>query len=258
MANKLKFKIKGENFETFISRLDELSSIDDTIKLKIDNQHILMYSMLGGNVLLAFKSFLVNTKDIFDIEDFDYKLDIIIPNSKKFVKNLAFLKDQDKITLDITYKESPDDENIYWARGMQISSGKFKVTWLGGEHYEMRDIDKVSLKQRLDLKNRKWSFSISNSDFLDVKKLSNINSDRIISIGVVGGLVTLSEKSAWELEIDKLEEERNHDLILNKKFLSCINDKVDKIEFNIFDTFMLVTDDNSNLMLSFEQDFSDD
>ena len=77
MANKLKFKIKGENFETFISRLDELSSIDDTIKLKIDNQHILMYSMLGGNVLLAFKNFLMNTKDVFDVEDFDYKLDII-------------------------------------------------------------------------------------------------------------------------------------------------------------------------------------
>jgi hypothetical protein len=141
---------------------------------------------------------------------------------------------------------------------MQISSGKFKVTWLGGEHYEMRDIDKNSLKQRLDLKNRKWSFSISNSDFLDVKKLSNINADRIISISVVKGLVTLSEKSAWELEIDKLEEDRNSNLILNKKFLSCINDKVDKIEFNIFDTFMLIKDDNYNLMLSFEQDFSDD
>ena len=37
-----------------------------------------------------------------------------------------------------------------------------------------------------------------------------------------------------------------------------VNDKVEKIEFNIFDTFMLVKDDNSNLMLSFEQDFSDD
>jgi hypothetical protein len=122
----------------------------------------------------------------------------------------------------------------------------------------MRDIDKNSLKQRLDLKNRKWSFSISNSDFLDVKKLSNINADRIISISVVKGLVTLSEKSAWELEIDKLEEDRNSNLILNKKFLSCINDKVDKIEFNIFDTFMLIKDDNYNLMLSFEQDFSDD
>jgi hypothetical protein len=46
--------------------------------------------------------------------------------------------------------------------------------------------------------------------------------------------------------------------MLNKKFLSCINDSADKIEFNIFENFMLVKDENSNLMLSFEQDFSDD
>jgi hypothetical protein len=45
--------------------------------------------------------------------------------------------------------------------------------------------------------------------------------------------------------------------MLNKKFLSCINE-MDNIEFSIFETFMLVRDDNSNLMLSFEQDFSDD
>ena len=36
------------------------------------------------------------------------------------------------------------------------------------------------------------------------------------------------------------------------------NLKANNIEFSIFETFMLVRDDNSNLMLSFEQDFSDD
>ena len=45
--------------------------------------------------------------------------------------------------------------------------------------------------------------------------------------------------------------------MLNKKFLSCINDSKD-VEFSIFDNFMLVQEQNSNLMLSFEQDFSDD
>ena len=39
---------------------------------------------------------------------------------KKFVKNLAFLKDQDKITLDVTYKESPDDEELYPAAEYEI------------------------------------------------------------------------------------------------------------------------------------------
>jgi len=33
---------------------------------------------------------------------------------------------------------------------------------------------------------------------------------------------------------------------------------MENIEFSIFDTFMLVKDEYSNLMLSFEQDFEDE
>lgn len=258
MANKVKFKFLAINLNDFISKIDDLSKIDDTIKLKIDNDNILMYSMLGGNVLLAFKNFLVKTSDYLDNVDFDYKIDLIIPNAKKFVKNLSFIKDQSSVSLDISYKESPDDDELFLARSFQITSGKFKVNWLAGEHYEMRDIDKNSLTTRLDLKNKKWSFSIKNEDFIDIKKLSSINSERVISITVVNGNVTVSEKSAWELEIDDLDDDRSASLILNKRFLGCINDKLTKVDFHIFDTFMLVKDSESNLMLSFEQDFSDD
>ena len=69
--------------------------------------------------------------------------------------------------------------------------------------------------------------------------------------------ITLSEKSSWEMEIGSIESDKNADLMINKKFLSCINDDMDNIEFSIFDNFMLIKDDISNLMLSFEQDFSD-
>ncbi len=259
MANKIKFNFCGDRLSDFISKLEDLSKIHDTIKLKIDNDHILMYSMLGGQVMLAFKNYLVNTKEYLSYsEDMDFSIDIILANSKKFVKNLGFIKDADKVTLEVTYKESPDDDNIMNARSLQIVSGKFKVNWLAGEHYEMRDITKGVLNQRLDLKNKKWSFEISNSDFLDVKKLSNINSERIVNINIQKGKVIMSETAAWELEIDDLDDDRSASLMLNKKFLSCINDSMDKITFNIFDTFMLVKDVNSNLMLSFEQDFSDD
>ncbi len=257
MANKVKFKLKSDKFPDFISKLEDLTKIDDTIKLKIDNDNILMYSMLGGNVMLAFKNYLVNTKDYFEYDELDFSIDVIIANCKKFVKNLGFIKDAEKATIEFTYKESPDDDSIMNARSLQIVGGKLKVNWLAGEHFEMRDINKNVLKQRLDLKNRKWYFAISNSDFSDVKKLSSINSDRIINININGGRVILSENAAWELEIDSIDDDRNSNLMLNKKFLSCINDS-DKVEFNIFETFMLIKDEQSNLMLSFEQDFSDD
>lgn len=258
MAKKVKFKIKSEKFTDFISKLDDLTKIEDTIKLKIDKDNILMYSTMGGNVMLAFKNYLINTKDYLDYGDeLEYSIDIVIANAKKFVKNLNFIKDSDKITFEISYKESPDDETIMNGRSLQVVGGKLKVNWLSGENFEIRDINKTDLKQRLDLKGRKWNFSINKSDFLDVKKLSNINSERIININIINGKVILSENTSWELEIDSIDVERNANLMLNKKFLSCINGEVDNIEFNIFETFMLIKDDISNLMLSYEQDFED-
>lgn len=259
MANKVKFKIKGDKFVDLITKLDDLTKIEDAIKLKIDNENILLYSMMGGNVLLAFKNYLINTRDYLDYgDDLDFSIDVIIANAKKFVKNLNFIKDSSNITLEITYKESPDDDTLMNARSLQIVGGKLKVNWLAGEHYEMRDINKTVLDQRLNIKNRKWFFTINKSDFSDVKKLSSINGERIINIGVTSGKVIFSERAAWELEIDSIDDDRNAALMLNKKFLSCINENMDNIEFSIFETFMLVKDDQSNLMLSFEQSFDDD
>ena len=63
MANKIKFKINNDKMSDFISKLDDLSKIEDTIKLKIDNQNILMYSILGGNIMLAFKNYLLKTDE---------------------------------------------------------------------------------------------------------------------------------------------------------------------------------------------------
>jgi hypothetical protein len=259
MADKVKFKINSDKFVDFISKLDDLTKIEDTIKLKIDNDNILMYSMMSsGQTMLAFKNYLVNTREYLEYgDDLEYSIDIIIANAKKFVKNLNFIKDSEKITFEITYKESPDDDTIMNGRSLQIVGGKLKVNWISAEHYEMRDINKGALSQRLNLKNRKWFFNINKSEFSDVKKLSSINSERIINISVLSGKVTLSERASWELEIESIDDDRSASLMLNKKFLSCINE-MDNIEFSIFETFMLVRDDNSNLMLSFEQDFSDD
>jgi len=257
MANKVKFTVISEKFEDLINKLSELTAIDDTIKLKIDNENILMYSMLGGNVMLAFKNYLIDKSEYLKSEDLEFTYDVIIANSKKFVKNLSFIKSSDKITIELNCKESPEDETVMSTRSIQVVGGKLKVNWLAGERYEMKDINKTVLGQRLNLKNRKWSFKLEKQDFLDVKKLSSINSDKIININVNSGKVVLSETSAWELEVGEIEN-RNANLIFNKRFLNCINDSFEQIEFSMFETFILIKDENSNLMLSYEQDFSDD
>jgi hypothetical protein len=259
MANKVKFTMKS--LPDFINRLSDLTKIEDSIKLKIDRNNILVYSMLNsGQIVLAFKNYLLKTDDYLEYKDDDMNVsyDIILPNAKKFVKNIKFLESFDKVEMQLTYKESQDDDNVMDTRAVQIKGGKLKVNWITGEHYQVRDMNKHALEKALNLDNRKWFFDISKDDFSDVKKLSSINSERIININVNNGKVLLSEKSAWELEIGNIDE-RNANLILNKKFLSCINE-MEHIEFSIFDNFMLVKDEsnNSNLMLSFEQDFNED
>lgn len=137
----MKFKFKDDKIQEFINKLEDLTKIEDTIKLKIDKDNILMYSILGGNVMLAFKNFLLNTSDFFIFEDFEFTIDVIIANSKKFVKNLNFLTNSKSVDIDFNWKKS-DESGTVSVRALQVNGGKLKVKWLGGEHYELRDINK--------------------------------------------------------------------------------------------------------------------
>lgn len=254
ISSKLSFNLKLDKFDHFIQMVDDLSKISDIIKIKIDKDDILMYSMVGDSAILAFKSFLINTDQYFDLEEVD-QLDLIVPGSKKFVKSLSLIKKSDKIKIDITYRRNDDGINI--ARFFEIKNGKFKLSQSCGEESEIRNIPKEALEQKLSLKNKKWSFSISKENFDDIRKLSNINSEnKILSISVDGdGKVLLSEVSSWELEVDEVTVS-NKNLMINKSYLSNIDNKSD-ISFHIFESFILIKDDISNLMVSFETQFED-
>ena len=258
-TKKIKFKVNKDKFSDFVEKLEELTKISPTLKIKIDEEDILIYSVLGKAAVLAFKNYMFKTKDLFILnDDIENTFDIVIIEGKKFVKNLQFLKENDKITFEISYKENPDDDNVMDARTVQISGGKLKINLMTGEHYEIRDMNKDSLEKGLDIRNKRWSFKITKEDFQDIKKLSSINGTKLLNINVKEGKVKILETSTWELDIDDINDsDRNVNLILNKRFLSSINDK-EEIVFNIFDNFMLIKDDESNLMLSFEQDWSEE
>ena len=66
MSNKLNIQIKSDSFSTLLEKLEDLAKISDTIKLKVDSDNILMYSIVGETILLAFKSYLLDTKDFFE------------------------------------------------------------------------------------------------------------------------------------------------------------------------------------------------
>lgn len=255
MASKLVLNFNEKKFSDLVSKLQDLTSISDVIKLKIDSENILAYSMLSNDIaVLALKNYLLNTSEYISNFKSEDTFDYIITGATKFVKNLKFFNTDLPIVADIAYKQSDD---IMHVRSSKFSNGKLKISCIGGELSKLRDINKTGLSARLDPKNSKWEFKVSKSDFSDVKKLSNINSeDKVLIVNVDNGKVSLTEETKWELEVDDIPS-RNEKIIFNKKYLSNVNEHNDYIEFQIFETFILVRDDNSNLMISFETQFDD-
>jgi len=258
MADKLTLKLNKDKFSDFVSKLQDLTNISDVIKLKVDSDNILAYSMLSNDVaVLALKNYLLDTSEYITNFKSDKVFDYIITGASKFVKNLKFFNSELPIELELNYKPNEDEETMH-VRSARYSNGKLKISCVGGELSKIRDINKTALESRLNPKASKWGFKVGKSDFMDIKKLSSINSeDRVLTVLVNSGKVLVTEEYKWELEVDEIED-RNTKIIFNKKYLSNINDENDNIEFKIFETFILVKDDNSNLMLSFETDFQND
>ena len=62
------------------------------------------------------------------------------------------------------------------------------------------------------------------------------------------------ENNKWEIEIGEIDRPNMY-LIFAKKYLSNINEE-GVIPFYIYSSFLLIKSDNSNLMISYEQDFN--
>ena len=256
MSQKLSLKFNQSNFTEFLNKFIDLTSIDDVIKMKIESDEILMYSVISNETsITAFKGYTLKTKDFIENYNKDETLDFIITSAGKFSKNLKFFNSEKQIKFDIICKPLPDDENVLHIRTAQLTNDKLKISTIGGEEYRIKDLQKSLLNARLNPKNAKWNFKITSQDFSNIKKLSQINNeDKTLNITVDDGKVLFNEVSKWELEVDEINF-KNSNLIFQKKYLSNNNDDEEFINFHIFDNFILIKDKDSNLMLSFEQNF---
>ena len=259
MSQKLNLRFIQKNFNEFLTKFTDLTSIDDIVKIKLESGEFLMYSVISNeSSISAFKGYTLKTDDFFENFNQDETYDFIITSANKFAKNLKFINSEKLIKLDLLSKKSPDDDTVMHVRSIQLSNDKLKISTIGGEQYRIKDLQKNLLKAKLNPKKSKWNFKLSNSDFSNIKKLSNINNeDKTLNINVDSGKVSFNEISKWELEVDQINP-INSNIIFNKKYLSNINDDDEFIYFHIFENFILIKDKDSDLMLSFEQDFTNE
>lgn len=244
---KIKFRL---NKEKMIEVLSDLKKIKNKARLKINNEYTFIYSSLGEYTMLAMKSYNIPTPSIFDI-DLNMEVDLIITNPDILIKNLKLMSDD--IEGEFTINSTSNGLNC--VTSFIVKSGKIKIkTPCGEQSLEQRDVNKQLIDKVSEPSLIKWGFSVEEDDFNTIKNLSKINPNKLININIIRGKVIMSEEDAWDLEIDTSINQGS--LIMNKMFLACINK--DSFRLNVYESFMLISDSETNLMLSFEQDFGDD
>jgi len=251
MANKiLTMNMSIDNFRYFISFTKELSLIDPSILMSIGNDIIVSYSFVGKDIndIHAFKTVISKTDDLFDKKkEIENKIIFIIKDSKKFVRNISNFIDFDE---DLTFKISYDDEDNN-ANYIHISNSKLKLKEICGDIISMsKEITKEDIDFLTDKKTSLFNFELTEMEFKKIKRMSTIETTNdILYINVNDGKLSIGENK-WEINICDIDKP-NLSVSFPKKYFNTLSFK-ENSRIYLFENYILVSDDNSDLMIVLE------
>ena len=252
--NELKFFLKKEKVKELYKIITDLSKINKTIKIKIEEENTIMYSLAGGDIILALKSYAVKTNDFFMFDDeLDKGFDIIIDDSKKFVKNLAFYDGSVDVKGTINYKQQKSELEYEVARIIRFNDGRFNFRYVCGETHVVKDVTYENLKFTTSPSNTKWKFNVDLNDFNDIKKIASNSEDKIVTVSTNNNHIFFGDESSWELNVGDISED-HPSVTFEKKYLSSFPTS-ETIELRIYEAFILIHHGDVTLMVSFEQTY---
>ena len=251
MANvKINGILLNDGFSKLVEVLTELNKISDNAKLKISDDEILLYSTEGvDNAIHVLKTYQVNTNAVFEFKNpIKNEMSFVFNNIKSFISHVKFLDTTKKINMQFTV----DSDNciVFW----KISDGVFEFSDSCSKGFKIRDLKKSQIETLLDTDNSNWTFKIGSSILTDIKRLCKLNSESLIlNISNNNGVVKFLESGKWKLEVAKSSVPVSEDITITKKYFYSIDVKMEFAELFVFDHFILFKDENTNLMISFEQ-----
>lgn len=253
MANKkYKLQFKEGKMPEFIGKLSTLNLIGDAIYMDFTSTDMYMYTVASvGNQLRAFRSYMLNLNDYFvhNIDVVDEPVYFYMRNSKNFVKNLGFFTGN--ITLELCIGKDFNDKDVI--DKINVNSDKLKISWLCGDNYESV-ITREKMMSNSDERNADAKFVVSKEDAMNIRKLSNINTqyDRI-EFSIENGRVFASQGTIWKMYLCDIDFE-SYIAVIQRSHLAYIDYSDENINFEIHSNFLGVRQDDSILMIIYEQE----
>lgn len=244
-----KFSVSLEQLNFFLDKIHDLLSIDDEILMKIGKENTLLYSIVGEKMNVnAFKSFIFKTEEIFSFEtDILKEIRFIITNGKKFESTLKNYLDYKE---DIKCEFYMNDD--VYADNLKLRNKILKLSINGGDIRGMNttiDIEKIN--KTLNKDNIDFKFTLDKASYEKIKKIGAIDNDNdILTLNIVDKNLTIGENS-WDIKICEIEHE-DLSITFPKKYFKSITFTEDNIEIFVFDTFILVDNLNTSLLIALE------
>jgi len=258
-TSNITYKITLDSLANVIDKIKDLTKLDKRVLLKFDNNDLLLYSMVGkNNGIHGFKNHILKIKDIFssikgEIEEDNLKYSI--EDAKRFVTSIIvfvkYMKSQgieDELTFKLTY----NDDNF--VEKLLIQNKKSKEETMGGDpSCFTQAIDIEQINDAMDIDQSEYSFSLKKEDFDYIKSKTIIEKDNdILYLNVKDNKINIGE-NRWEHNICDIEGVEDTTISFPKRYFKCINyDNTNEMILYVFDTFILVKGDNTNLMIAIE------
>jgi len=244
-----KFSMTINQLTFFLEKMHDLLSIDNEILLKINNDNILLYSIVGEKMNVnAFKSFVFKTNEVFTfIDELPKEIRFIITNGGKVETTLKNYLDYKE---DINCEFFMNDDT--YADNFKFKNSKLKLSINGGDVRGMNttiDIEKIN--KTLNKDNIDFKFALDKNSYAKIKKIASIdNENDILYLKIIDNSLTIGE-NGWDLKICEV----NHDdlsITFPKKYFKSINFTEEEINIYVFDTFLLIDNLNTNLLIALE------
>ncbi len=244
-----KFSMTLTQLGFFLEKVHDLLSIDNEILLKINNDKILLYSIVGEKMNVnAFKSFVFNTNDVFHlIMNLPNEVRFIITNGGKFETTLKNFTDYKE---DIKCEFFMNDDT--YADNFKLKNSKLKLSINGGDVRGMNttiDIEKIN--KTLNKDNIDFKFLLDKNSYAKIKKLMSIDTENdILTLNIIDKALTIGENN-WDINISEIDHE-DLSITFPKKYFKSISFTEEEINIYVFDTFLLIDNLNTNLLIALE------
>jgi hypothetical protein len=246
------FTMTQDQLSFFLEKVHDLLSIDDEILIKIDNENILLYSIVGEKMSVnAFKSFIFKTTEVFTFEStLPKEIRFIITNGSKFESILKnYLDYQEDIECQFLMNDDTYADNLK----LKDVKGKLKLSINGGDVRGMNttiDIDKI--KNTLNKDNIDFKFILDKNSYTKIKKIASIDTENdILTLDINDKGLTIGEGVSWNLKICDIEHE-DLSITFPKKYFKSITFTEEQIDIFVFETFLLIDNKNTSLLIALE------